>query len=32
VTTPDGGDARERLALTMSPVGLKMYLRPRNRD
>lgn len=26
VTTPDGGDAQERLALTMSPVGLKMRL------
>jgi len=32
VTTPDGGDARERLALTMSPVGLKMVLRRRSRD
>jgi len=29
VSTPDGGDARERLALTMSPVGLRMRLRER---
>jgi cytochrome P450 len=27
VTTPDGGDPREHLALTMSPVGLRMRLR-----
>jgi cytochrome P450 len=27
VTTPDGGDARERLALTMSPVDLRLRLR-----
>ena len=27
VTTPDGEDAQERLALTMSPVGLRMTLR-----
>lgn len=26
VDTPDGADARERLALTMSPVGLKLRL------
>jgi cytochrome P450 len=29
VSTPDGGEAREYLALTMSPVGLKLRLRPR---
>jgi len=29
VSTPDGGDAQERLALTMSPVGLKLRLRNR---
>jgi cytochrome P450 len=29
VDTPDGGDAVERLALTMSPVGLKLRLRRR---
>ncbi|HEU5178672.1 MAG TPA: cytochrome P450, partial [Burkholderiales bacterium] len=28
VTTPDGGEAREHLAFTMSPVGLKLKLRP----
>ena len=27
VTTPDGGEAREHLAFTMSPVGLKLKLR-----
>jgi cytochrome P450 len=27
VTTPDGGEAREHLALTMAPVGLRMLLR-----
>jgi cytochrome P450 len=27
VSTPDGGEAREHLALTMSPVGLRMKLR-----
>ena len=27
VLTPDGGEAEERLALTMSPVGLKLRLR-----
>jgi cytochrome P450 len=27
VTTPDGGDAREHLALTMAPVGLRMILK-----
>jgi cytochrome P450 len=32
VTTPDGKDACERLALTMSPVGLKMHLRLRKSD
>jgi cytochrome P450 len=32
VTTPDGGDAQERLALTMSPVGLKLRLKVRSRD
>ena len=30
VTGPDGTDARERLALTMSPVGLTMRLRARH--
>jgi len=29
VSTPDGSDAREKLAFTMSPVGLKMRLRSR---
>ena len=29
VSTPDGGEAREHLALTMSPVGLRLRLRPR---
>jgi cytochrome P450 len=29
VATPDGGPAQERLALTMSPVGLKLRLRER---
>jgi len=29
VTTPDGADARERIALTMSAVGLKLRLRLR---
>jgi len=29
VTTPDGGEARESLALTMSPVGLRLRLRER---
>jgi cytochrome P450 len=28
VSTPDGGEAREHLALTMSPVGLRMKLKP----
>ncbi len=28
VTTPDGGEAKEHLAFTMSPVGLKLLLRP----
>ena len=28
VDTPDGGEARERLALTMSPVGLRLRLAP----
>lgn len=27
VTTPDGGEAREHLAFTMMPVGLKMQMR-----
>jgi hypothetical protein len=27
VTTPDGGEPRERLAFSMSPVGLKLHLR-----
>jgi len=31
VTTPDGKDAQERLALTMSPVGLRLRLRLRPR-
>jgi hypothetical protein len=26
VATPDGGEPREHLALTMSPVGLKLRL------
>ena len=30
VTTPDGGEAREHLALTMSPVGLRMKLKKTN--
>jgi cytochrome P450 len=29
VSTPDGGEAREHLAFTMAPVGLKLALRPR---
>jgi cytochrome P450 len=29
VDTPDGGEARERMALTMSPVDLRLRLRPR---
>ncbi|OYZ03285.1 MAG: hypothetical protein B7Y42_01135 [Polaromonas sp. 28-63-22] len=29
VTTPDGGEAREQLAFTMQPVGLRMRLRSR---
>jgi cytochrome P450 len=29
VDTPDGGEARERLALTMSPVDLRLRLKPR---
>jgi cytochrome P450 len=29
VTTPDAGEPRERLAFTMSPVGLKLRLRER---
>ncbi len=29
VATPDGGDPREHLALTMAPVGLKLRLRQR---
>jgi cytochrome P450 len=29
VSSPDGEDVRERLALTMSPAGLEMYLRRR---
>jgi cytochrome P450 len=28
ITTPGGADAQERLALTMSPVDLQMWLRP----
>jgi hypothetical protein len=27
VTTPDGGEAREHLALTMAPVGLRITLK-----
>ena len=27
VSTPDGGEPREHLALTMSPVGLRLRLR-----
>ncbi|MGQ0546405.1 MAG: hypothetical protein ACT4P3_13895 [Betaproteobacteria bacterium] len=29
VDTPDGGEPREHLAITMSPVGLKLRLKPR---
>jgi cytochrome P450 len=29
VSTPDGGDAREHLAFTMAPVGLRAKLRMR---
>jgi len=29
VSTPDGGEVREYLALTMAPVGLRLRLRPR---
>ena len=29
VTTPDGGEAREHMAFSMSPVGLSMRLRAR---
>jgi len=29
VAAPGGGDAAERLALTMSPVGLKLRLKVR---
>ncbi|HYA67052.1 MAG TPA: cytochrome P450 [Burkholderiaceae bacterium] len=29
VSTPDGSEAREKLALTMSPVGLQLHLRSR---
>jgi hypothetical protein len=29
VTTPDGGEAKEHLAFTMSPVGLRLGLTPR---
>jgi cytochrome P450 len=29
VATPDGGEAREHMAFTMAPVGLRMTLRPR---
>ena len=31
VATPDGGEAREQLAFTMQPVGLRMRLRARAR-
>ncbi|HWV89939.1 MAG TPA: cytochrome P450, partial [Burkholderiales bacterium] len=27
VTTPDGGEAKEHLAFTMSPIGLKLLLK-----
>ena len=30
VDTPDGAEAREHLAFTMTPVGLRMRLRPRS--
>ena len=30
VTTPDGGEARESLALTMAPVGLRLRIRGRS--
>jgi cytochrome P450 len=29
VDTPDGRDAQEQMALTMTPVGLRMHLKPR---
>jgi len=29
VAAPGGGEPREHLALTMSPVGLKLKLKPR---
>jgi cytochrome P450 len=29
VTTPDGGEAKEHLAFTMSPIGLQLKLTPR---
>ena len=29
VTTPDGGEAKEHLAFTMSPVGLRLRLTSR---
>ena len=29
IQTPDGGEARERMAFTMMPVGLRMRLRAR---
>ena len=32
VATPDGGKAREQLAFTMQPVGLRMRLRLRRRS
>jgi len=31
VTTPDGGEAQEHLAFTMSPVGLRLKLSPREK-
>lgn len=31
VDTPDGGEAQEHMAMTMTPVGLSMTLRPRTR-
>ena len=32
VTTPDGGEAQEHLAFTMSPVGLRLKLTPRETE
>jgi cytochrome P450 len=32
VATPDGGEAQEHLAFTMSPVGLKLSLKPTTKE